>query len=837
MNKIINRRQAICGSIWIAIFCIAIVLWPLRLINETVISRGSGQIAMESQAITTDYVVKQRFIAQYDKLQNIKIYLLNESAGEEFNFVLYDSDMNIMVQQVVSTDNMEEMPGYCAVPLNQELEVGKDYYFLIQGITTDFYVAYEDNAASGNVYISTLYYGSIEDTEHSVIAQYDYTVPLRKGKTFLVDALLVLFGLLVTVLSGKYYEKKPQNNTLLTVEKAFRIVMSPLVVAVGIVGMITVWPLKLYTDNVPSLIFYETSILLAVLLALYGIHHRRERKRTDLGFPVIRDRWTDWLQALLFAGAIQACCHYMNGLYEIHHTLAYREMLIYFGLAIIVTYKRKELFNIVNLIYLPVAAFIGYRYYQNNIIGLEKPEDIEVVKLTVWVGIIAGIILINTIWILVRGRVRGISPFYGSLLTVFFALIIIYRNTRGWPIYLVCAFTLYYLRMAAWEKRERLLNNICNGILVHFLLMMIYCLWHRPYMYYIYYRYPFTFHTVTMTAVYLALVVGAALVKVLDAYRRSPKLSGVWKELLVFGFSSVYLLFTLSRTGYLAVLVMAVIAIPVICLTMKKKFWAMGQVIAFLCLAVVLCFPVTFTAQRIMPSVVAQPELHEIEELPDEIMRGRVTDSRYYINIQRLIQVFQMKVLGMPEEKCIEAHSIVKNNVIEKLSDGMLLASSEDGVNGISSEETTEQQSDAQSYANGRLEIFELYYENLNQKGHDDMYITLPDGSLVVHAHNIYLQVAYDHGIFVGIVFILVGIGTLIQGILYFIRKRDERACAALPFVILLLFAVAGLTEWIFHPCNPIAYCLLLTLAPLLFDMKKSGGRNEFNGKEKEKTL
>ena len=81
MDKVITRRQAICGSVWVAIFCIIISLWPLRLINETVVSHGSGQIAMESQAITTDYVVKQRFIAQYDKLESIKVYLLNESAG------------------------------------------------------------------------------------------------------------------------------------------------------------------------------------------------------------------------------------------------------------------------------------------------------------------------------------------------------------------------------------------------------------------------------------------------------------------------------------------------------------------------------------------------------------------------------------------------------------------------------------------------------------------------------------------------------------------------------------------------------------------------------------
>lgn len=825
MDKVITRRQAICGSVWVAIFCIIISLWPLRLINETVVSHGSGQIAMESQAITTDYVVKQRFIAQYDKLESIKVYLLNESAGEEFNFILYDSDMNILIQQVVSTDNMEEMPGYCTIPLNQTVEVGKDYYFLIQGITTNFYVAYEETAAAENIYISTVYYGSIEDNEHCVMAEYDYTVPLRKGKTLLVDALLVLFGLLVSSLTKKYYAKKPEQDKLLTVEKTFRTVLSPLVVVVGAVAMVTVWPLRLYTDNapyhIPSLIFYDVSIVLAVLLALYGINHTRENKRNDLGFAVVKDRWTDWLQALLFAGAIQACCNYMNGLYEIHHTLAYREMLIYFGLAIIVTYKRKEIFNLVNLIYLPIAAVACYNYYQNNIIGLEKPEDIEVVKLTVWVAFITGIILINTIWILVRGKIRRISPAYGLLVVAFFASLIIQRNTRGWPIYMACAFGLYYLRMAAWEKKERLLNNICNGILAHFLLSMIYCLGHRPYMYYIYYRYPFTFHTVTMTAVYLALVVGAALVKVLDAYRKNPKLSGVWKELLVFGFATVYLLFTLSRTGYLAVIVMALLVLPIVCFTMRGKFRTMGKAIALLALAVVLCFPVTFTAQRIVPSLVAEPELHEIEELPDELMRGRVTDSRYYINIQRFIQVFQMKVLGMPEEKCIEAHSIVKNDSIESLGDGMLLVSADAGVDGISAEETQEEQSDAQSYANGRFEIFELYYNHLNKEGHDDMYITLPDGSLIVHAHNIYLQVAYDHGIYVGVVFILMGIGTFVQGIIYFIRKKENRDCAALPFAILLLFAVAGLTEWIFHPCNPIAYCLLLTLAPLLFDMKK----------------
>ena len=51
---------------------------------------------------------------------------------------------------------------------------------------------------------------------------------------------------------------------------------------------------------------------------------------------------------------------YMNGLYEIHHMIAYREMLVYFGLAVIATYKREELLNWINLL---LYSFFGSGRY------------------------------------------------------------------------------------------------------------------------------------------------------------------------------------------------------------------------------------------------------------------------------------------------------------------------------------------------------------------------------------------------------------------------------------------------------------------------------------------
>lgn len=109
--------------------------------------------------------------------------------------------------------------------------------------------------------------------------------------------------------------------------------------------------------------------------------------------------------------------------------------------------------------------------------------------------------------------------------------------------------------------------------------------------------------------------------------------------------------------------------------------------------------------------------------------------------------------------------------------------------------------------------------------GHDEMGVVLPDGTLSVHAHNIYLQVAYDHGIPVGIVFIIFGFCTLIRAALYHHRRKDDRMCSILPLALLVAFAVAGLTEWVFHPCHPIAFCLLLAIAPLLIDAEKNDRR------------
>ena len=778
---------------------------------------------MQSETISSDSLLAQRFTAPYSHLKDIKIYFLNETMEEEFRFILFDADLNPIIDRNIVMEDTEELPGFYTIELNQDMETDTEYCYMIQGISSGLYVAYEDTETSGTTYNGTLFYNGIEIKGYNIITEYDYEIPFGRGKTLVCYTLVMLFGILISFLSKWYYEKRPEKNHLLTVETVWKWVASPIVIVSAVVCLVAVWPCLLFsagTDNdvlfnAWDIIFYDSGILILMGILLYGIYHKRNHKSYDMGLSVLRDRWADYLQAIFFALALRSCVHYMNSFYNIQHTTAYRELLIYFGLSVIVTYKRKEIFNLANLIYLIIAAVAGFFYYRSCVTPSLAEMEKQIVWLTIWAAVIAGIIIINTISILIRRQICRISR-YGIVLAVLFALLIIFSNKRGWPIYLVCIFSLFYIRMLAWEKRERLLNNICNGILLHFLIMTGYCLLYRPYWFYIQTRYSFIFHTATISAEYLSLVICAALVKLLQAYHKEPKLSYVWKELAIFGISSVYLLITLSRTGYLATIVMMLVVLPSVCFFMRYKMKTFSTIAVMLMLAFILCFPAVFTMQRIIPSVVAKPEVFETEWVPDEIRDSRDTDSRYYITIRRFIQLFEERVLGIPEDKCI-----VPYEKRDLYSEGMLVASTDlSGLAVSGDEDPNDAEEKIESYTSGRLGIFKMYISNLNMTGHEIMEVYLPDGTIgATHAHNMYIQVAYDHGISVGIAFILFGLCTLIQSVVYYKKGKDGRLCSLLPFALLITFAAAGMTEWIFHPCNPLAFCMLSALAPLLYDV------------------
>ncbi|MBQ9438472.1 MAG: hypothetical protein IJU50_09065 [Lachnospiraceae bacterium] len=131
----------------------------------------------------------------------------------------------------------------------------------------------------------------------------------------------------------------------------------------------------------------------------------------------------------------------------------------------------------------------------------------------------------------------------------------------------------------------------------------------------------------------------------------------------------------------------------------------------------------------------------------------------------------------------------------------------------------------ANQFANGRFSIFKAYLSQLNWTGHEEMGAVLPDGSLAVHAHNIFLQISFDHGILTGLLFLVFSILTLLETLLYAFRSfrlcketGEEGKLCFLPFALSVAFYTTGMAEWISHMCNPLAAAFLLALLPVMLD-------------------
>ena len=390
------------------------------------------------------------------------------------------------------------------------------------------------------------------------------------------------------------------------------------------------------------------------------------------------------------------------------------------------------------------------------------------------------------------------------------------RNTREWTWFFAALCVFLISRLMFWENRNQFMRNLCDGVLLNFLMMLVFSLMHRPYYYYIYHRYYMTYHTVTMTATHLTMSMGAAFVKLFAKWKNAETKEETLPELLLFGCISCYMIFTLSRTGYLAAGAMIFAGLVGIGLVydQKMKFAALFfKRVVLMFLAIVFMFPITFTATRIVPAVSNDPVIYDFEHCVVTMYKGTPTNHEYYMNIERFIAVFQSKVLGIgenvtgkieiPKMDSLYLAKTEDENLYAVLGDAMYLASADE-------QEALKAHDD--DISNGRFDIFKSYMENWNLWGHEDMGVTLQDGSLATHAHNIFLQVIHDHGLVFGIFFMLFMVITGIISIINVVKNKEDAYQILIP-VLLAGFIVAGMVEWFFHPCNPYALVVFMGLS------------------------
>ncbi len=280
----------------------------------------------------------------------------------------------------------------------------------------------------------------------------------------------------------------------------------------------------------------------------------------------------------------------------------------------------------------------------------------------------------------------------------------------------------------------------------------------------------------------------------------------------------------------------------------------LGRIIVIFAMSLILCFPAAFTLQRIIPTIVADPVIYVIDDTDGFVRGGADWDSTNFMCVERFVNLFAGKILGVDTgsyEYPIDRYNYTKDgtpvydiygfpyedsfqnpdseNFIEEdygfndSSDGanLLAAASftraeyymllEEMANYIDDDNTLD------VILNGRITIMKSYIRELNMLGHDEMGTELPNGEVALHAHNTFIQVAYDHGMITGALFVIMMITAFVSSLIYFKNNRDKEMLSLITCAIIIGFTVAGMSEWVFHYCNPMTIALMFAIAPLTF--------------------
>ncbi len=826
------RRNTIIQIVIVTLaFILLCRVWPFGTLLRHTQSKQQAYTSMEemqADAFTAADKKLQTVRFSQDHIYQIRVYLeCSEEYHKDWDYILfrlYDDGFSCIYEEEAGFGLLQRQDGFLATP-DMDVDVNRDYYYEVivpEEIQGHILLPVGDRAALGQSENTVLYVDGIYREDISLIADFDYT----KERTFLAVIglwiiILALAGAAFCAIMWGLYQYEEYLETAVFYTKRAGTVLAALA-AFGFFVFAVI--MNAFGGKTEDRIIYGIAAVTAFLWFWYAVWTEgKAKKRSRL--PVDRQRsliWRNYLQTVSFGLLFYALCQYVNADREYFHFVNTRWMLIFFGIVMLLVYSERELCNYMSAIWLGIST-IGAVIYCCMI---EGEKELYLAKLAAAVVVIWGLVVIN-----VARQIK--KDFWKTMYVPFFAIWLVFvvfmwinRFDKAWVFVAVLPFlTLLCMNLTAAGK-SRLLRNFTNGILLSFGLVMLFCLMHRPYHYWMRYRYNGIFHTVSCTGMYLVTVAGAAIGKLYGKWTDGKKLLAQGKmELFILAAVVSNIMLSMSRTALLTFGVNLLLVVILAAVSYRKKLCYVITELCVLGMAVVVSFPLMYSAIRVVPAIFSDPVRYEIEPQDRDYMlyEGDPLDSGKYMTIKRYATLFLFRF--QTEEG--EAYA-----PIQIMSDSALLASIQKNALPIPYPKAwgdnivLEKGDDA---SNGRFDIYMDYLTRLTIGGHDSMMI---EGKEYAHAHNSYLQVAYDFGLIAGIAFLFLCAVTLWRSIVFGYQHGKNYNIYFVPFSLIVVFGFVSLTEWAFHPCIPIGFAFLfLQMVLLQKPWSQKSGQDE---KEKE---
>ncbi|MDE7354927.1 MAG: hypothetical protein K2O06_18065 [Acetatifactor sp.] len=418
------------------------------------------------------------------------------------------------------------------------------------------------------------------------------------------------------------------------------------------------------------------------------------------------------------------------------------------------------------------------------------------------------------VWIIGLGYIRIICqylyekkkpemnwPLFGVWLVMMAGMVIFgYVSDNGeiWPWRFLFAFGAFYLTNYSRKDLNMLFTSLADGMIIGFFINQGRAWMHRPYDMI---RYEGMYSNCNMNALFYLVVFCAVLCKWYQAKLKKKILAIRFFYIVLAGLLTGYMIFTMSRTAVAVAAVLMVVFLVFQALSRRRhKIRELMIDGAALMLTIAICFVPAYWLARYIPAYINDPVFFETDVSAGiralKIQKDEPVDSEKYVELEAVVKEFFGRLLWFAD--------FASNEVSRLLRPSMVVYAAEEGVaSGVDVRKIemnilpgTDPEhpllTDVEDWNDTwkiRQSIYEYYLKNLNIRGHSrgDRNVWITRYYHAPHAHNLYLQLAFDFGVPTGLLFV-----TIVFFPYYtMIKKAKEKKQGANYY---LLMALVGFT-------------------------------------------
>ena len=829
-----------------------VMIWPMQLFPVSQVSEGTSEAYTVSNPSNEDKQIRQDFIPLYEKIKQISILVCNDAESLDSLkavFRIYDQSGKCLLEESVAVEDYS-LPGMISISTQTVSFVpGQLYFYTFTGADGDLFLGYYEDVNQKSPDTGEMYYCDVPSGGRAVVTSFEYIRDMGIKRILFFDSLFVLFAAALIIALG-FIRDKCSDSFWKRMEGIVKILCYVLTALTVLLALYVIVIQKSFTQDWLDILILALGVLLAGGYIVWSIQNcPLETEPLAEGEDTRKEKVLSFIRACLWASVLLFAALHNNSMTDYEKGLHLREMIAAAGVLFFSYQSRKWYWNIPAVIWSIVCIFGGNSYIQAHNTHI---EHYNTALRTVWSVWAVGLVLYHLILLLIETKGKEckkirLLPF--GITIVYLAANAIFNYENSWVILIAVFVSVFYLHYMLTPYKKEYLEDMLKGMLLVLIGAAIFCTLRRPFHYFMHTRYGGIFFTVTSNALFLCIPIAAALAKLTGKARQKWSRKVPYAMLLGIGLS--YMLFTVSRTGILAVAAMVLFAVCLAGKGFSKSAWILrGKQLLLIICSFLYCLPIVYGATRMLPAVTGNPLYFDFEKGYVYFDENTEWDSENYITVKRFTGLVLENVFGIEdaysrsmfwdrygfekpsyseEQDNVTENVAIENNRAEgsqSVADKESMEANVSEASAVNEETTVEpvivEEPDIQNdYSNGRLDVYRAYLKQLEWKGHKGMGITMDDGEIVVHAHNSYLQMAYNFGIGIGICFLIFAATQFFMAVFFGEKEREQNENAFFPLMIIVAFGVASLVEFVYHPCIPLGFMFLM-MPPILFMKKES---------------